>query len=124
MAKWDTFVDMLKEYYLEEFTTILYEAQKMESKEKPMKQIILEAAKKWRIDKPYQVKEIMTQVIETLAIENIEEQNKILRSINAELKAKSEELSLVDEHTYCAGKQIQANYNHRWTDNNWEDQIK
>ena len=27
MAKWDTFVDTLKEFYLEEYTTSLYAAQ-------------------------------------------------------------------------------------------------
>ena len=105
MAKWDTFVDTLKEYYLEEFTTILYEAQKMESKEKSMKQIILEAARKWRTDKPYQGIEIMTQVIDSLEIANIEEQNEKLKSINVELKAKCEELSLVDGHKEVHGKQ-------------------
>ena len=44
MAKWDTFVETLKEYYLEEYISILYAAQKTENSEKPMKQIILEAA--------------------------------------------------------------------------------
>ena len=45
MAKWDTFVETAREYYLEEFTSILYAAQKKENSVKPMKQIILEAAR-------------------------------------------------------------------------------
>ena len=31
MAKWDTFVETLREYYLEEYITILYAAQKMDN---------------------------------------------------------------------------------------------
>ena len=93
MAKWDTFVETLKEHYLEGYTSVLYATQKLENKEKPMKQIILEAARKWRMDKPHHGKEIMTQVIETLSIENMEEQNKKLKNINADLKAKCEELT-------------------------------
>ena len=93
MAKWDTFVETLKEHYLEGYTSVLYATQKLENKEKPMKQIILEAARKWRVDKPHHGKEIMTQVIETLSIENMEEQNKKLKNINADLKAKCEELT-------------------------------
>ena len=46
MAKWDSFVDTLKEHYLEEYTSTLYAAQKRENKEKPIKQIILETARK------------------------------------------------------------------------------
>ena len=77
-----------------------------------MKQIVLEAARKWKIDKPYHGREIMTQVVESLSIENTEEQNKQLNRINAELKAKCEERSLNDGHTERQGKQTQITYNH------------
>ena len=40
-----------------------------------MKQIILGAAKQWMMDKPYQGKEIMTQIIETIGMDNMKEQN-------------------------------------------------
>ena len=40
-----------------------------------MKQIILEAAKQWLKDKPFQGKKIMTQAIETITMDNMKEQN-------------------------------------------------
>ena len=45
MAKWDAFIYTLREYYLEEYTSKLYAAQKLANKDKQMKQIILEVAK-------------------------------------------------------------------------------
>ena len=47
----------------------------------------------------------MAQVIDSLEIANIVEQNEKLKNINVELKAKCEELSLVDGHTEEHGKQ-------------------
>ena len=92
MAKWDTFVELLKENYLEEYTSMLYAAQVKENKEKPMKQIILEVARKWKVDKPHQGKEIITQVIETVSVENMEEQNKKLIQTNEDLTKRWEKL--------------------------------
>ena len=51
-----------------------------------MKQIILEAAKQWRHDKPYIGREIMTQIIETITFDNMEEENKKLKQMNMVLK--------------------------------------
>ena len=44
MNKWDTFTDILKEYYLEEFSTMTYIKRKQVEELMPMKQIILETA--------------------------------------------------------------------------------
>ena len=44
MNKWDTFTDMLKEYYLEEFSTMIYMKRKEVEASIPMKQIILVTA--------------------------------------------------------------------------------
>ena len=44
MSKWDSFTDMLKEYYLEEFSTMIYMKRKEVEESIPMKQIILETA--------------------------------------------------------------------------------
>ena len=59
-----------------------------------MKQTILEVARKWRIDKPHEGKEIITQAIESVNIENMEEQNKKLRQNNEELTKRCERLAM------------------------------
>ena len=89
MAKWDTFNDMLKEYYLEEYSTMIYLKRKYEDAVKLMKQIILETAQEWRISRPYQGKEIMSRVIEVITNENMEVQVKELTSKKNEHKEPS-----------------------------------
>ena len=72
MEKWDNLVILLKENYLEEFTSRLYAAEG-KNKTQPMKQTILEVARRWRLDKPLEGKEIISQIIETVTIGIMEE---------------------------------------------------
>ena len=59
MNKWDKFNDMLKEYYLEELSTMIYIKRKQIEEKIPMKQIILETAHDWKQNRPYQGQEII-----------------------------------------------------------------
>ena len=70
MSKWDSFTDMLKEYYLEEFSTMIYMKRKEVEESIPMKQIILETAQDWLQKRPFEGREIMSQIAETITIEN------------------------------------------------------
>ena len=60
MNKWDNFTDMLKEYYLEEFSTLIYTKQKQVDETITMKQIILETAQDWIQHRPYEGRDIMS----------------------------------------------------------------
>ena len=91
MDKWDNLVILLKENYLEEFTSRLYAAEG-KNKTQPMKQTILEVARRWRLDKPLEGKEIISQIIETVTIGYMEEQNALLLSKNEELSKVSKDI--------------------------------
>ena len=67
MEKWDTFTVILKDYYLEKFYNNIYMKRNSEKdKTKPMRKIILEAAQEWRATKPYEGREIINKIIETI----------------------------------------------------------
>ena len=64
------FTELLKEYYLEGFYNNVYMKQKAERyKTTPMRSIILETAKEWRKNKPYEGKELIVKVIDTISID-------------------------------------------------------
>ena len=71
MSKWDSLNDMLKEYFLEEFSTVIYTKRKQVEETTTMKQIILETAQEWIQNRPYEGREIMAQIIETITVDNV-----------------------------------------------------
>ena len=85
MNKWDTFTDMLKEYYLEEFSTMIYMKRKEVEESIPMKQIILETAQDWIQNKPHEGRDIMFQVAETITIENMKKKYEEITQTNIAL---------------------------------------
>ena len=67
MEKWDTFTVILKDYYLEEYYNNIYMKKNLkDNMSKPMRKIILETAQEWRATKPYEGREIINKIIETI----------------------------------------------------------
>ena len=75
MEKWDTFTELLKEYYLEGLYNNIYMKRNLEKDNlKPMRKIILETSEEWRAARSYIGKEIINKVIETIKNEEMKEQ--------------------------------------------------
>ena len=76
------FTELLKEYYLEGYYNAIYMKQKTEEyKTTPMRSIILVTAKEWRKNKPYEGKELIVKVIDTISTEEMKEALRILTDI-------------------------------------------